>query len=239
MNNSTHHFPRLYCSDFRKNFDSLDLSENQSHYLKNVLRKKTGDKIRIFNSEQGEWLTEIKTESKKGVTLNCLKQIRPPNLDSIQRHLIFSPIKKDRQDFLIEKAVELGVTHLHPVLFARSIIRDIKPERITSQIIEAAEQCERMTIPILSPILDLKKKLKDWNKNLLIYAAIERSNVPALITHSPFTHDCTFLVGPEGGITEDENKLFSKMNYIHPISLGKNILRSETAALYGLSCLGH
>lgn len=238
MNHSFHNLPRLYClQDLNKGI-SLNLSEDQSHYLRNVLRKTTGDGVRLFNEKNGEWVAKIYAETKKSITLLIEEQIRPVESSSSEIHLIFSPIKKDRNDMVMEKAVELGVTHIHPVLFARTIVREIKVERIEAQIIEAAEQCERLSLPKLSPLKDLKKLLSEWNKDIPLFAGIERTDaMPLLEAVGNARHQFALLIGPEGGITSEEIELLGNKSFIKPVSLGSRILRAETAVFYGLSIL--
>lgn len=237
MTNAFHNLPRLYTELKLSQGASIPLTEDQSHYLRNVLRKTVGDTIRIFNPTHGEWVAKITAESKKLVTVTMEQNIRAPEPDTHDIHLIFSPIKKDRNDMLIEKAVELGVTHLHPVLFSRTIVRDIKEERIKAQIIEAAEQCERLSVPTLHPLIDLKKCLSTWNKDIPVYAGIERSDAIFLQNKLIDTGSSALLIGPEGGITSEEIELLNTKDFIKPVSFGPRILRAETAVFYGLSIL--
>jgi 16S rRNA (uracil1498-N3)-methyltransferase len=239
MNHKHHNLPRLYCPQNLARNALLVLPEDQSHYLRNVLRKTVGDDVRLFNEQSGEWIGKISTETKKSITLTIDEQIRQAEISTSELHLIFSPIKKDRNDMVIEKAVELGVTHIHPVLFARTIVRDIKVERIEAQIIEAAEQCERLSLPKLSPLKDLKKLLGEWNKDIPIFAGIERTDAMPLLNAAqgnPFRQSA-LLIGPEGGITTEEIELLNSKSFIKAVSLGPRILRAETAVFYGLSIL--
>jgi 16S rRNA (uracil1498-N3)-methyltransferase len=158
-------------------------------------------------------------------------------MENQEIHLFFSPLKKDRNDMLIEKAVELGVTHFHPVLFSRSIVRDIKPDRITAQIIEAAEQCERLSIPILHPLRDFKKALSDWNADIPLMAAIERMDAVHLSRIDLKSMKTGLCIGPEGGITPEETDILGTKTFVTPVSLGPNILRAETAVFYGVTIL--
>jgi len=212
----------------------IALPENHAHYLRNVLRKNTGDTIRLFNGRDGEWVAEITALSKKSAAAKPLKKLRdqPPAPPAV--HLIFAPIKKARLDFLIEKAVELGVTHLHPVITARTENRNLNQERLNAQIVEAAEQCERMDIPVCFDSTPLDKKVAAWNAAPEILWCYERSDAAALGSFplkSP-----TFLIGPEGGFDDREIRYLSQQAFIRSISLGPAILRAETAALYCLSC---
>lgn len=240
MTHHFHNFPRLYCPQKLAQGITINLTDDQSHYLRNVLRKMIGDGVRLFNDQDGEWVAQITTEAKKFITLTLNEHIRQPQTSQAEIHLIFSPIKKDRNDMIIEKAVELGVTHFHPALFARTIVRDIKIERIEAQIIEAAEQCERLSLPKLLPLKDLKKLLSEWNKDIPVFAGIERTDVVPLLdaTKTTMLQKSALLIGPEGGITTEEIELLNSKPFIKPTSFGPRILRAETAVFYGLSILG-
>ena len=232
-----HNFPRLYYPLPIGEGQTIILPENQSHYLKNVLRRQMGDSIRIFNPLNGEWIGKIDSLGKKLISIQVEKQIRSSETTETEIHLVFSPIKKDRNDMLIEKAVELGVTHFHPILFSRTIIREIKPDRINAQMIEAAEQCERLSIPTLAPLKDFKKLLTEWNLNIPLLAAVERIDSCHLSEIELHSKKIALCIGPEGGITPEEIEILGTKKYVTPVSLGANILRAETAVFYGVSIL--
>lgn len=233
-----YHSPRLYFEGELRQGMSIPLPEQPSHYLKNVMRREIGDKIRLFNQASGEFLCTISDILKKNCIVTCDEQIREPRINPNTRHLYFSPLKKDKMDFLTEKAVELGVTHLHPVLFERSVIRDIKEDRIKSQIIEASEQCERLDIPNLLPLQKLDQLLKKHPDACPLYAAIERQeSIKLLHEIHIFPSHCALLIGPEGGLTNEEIAMLQKHSFITPVTFGDRILRAETAALYGLSLM--
>lgn len=237
MTKQFYHCPRLFYPLPLYEGNVIALPEGQSHYLKNVLRKDVGDSIRLFNQDNGEWVGKIESIGKKLISITIETQIKPSKFDIREIHLFFSPIKKDRNDMLIEKAVELGVTHFHPVLFARSIVRDLKPERIQAQMIEAAEQSERLSIPTLLPLKNFREALTGWDKNIPLFAAIERMDTPNLSQMALKTEKAGLCIGPEGGITPEEAEMLSSKTFTNPVSLGENILRVETAVFYGVSIL--
>lgn len=241
MTHSFHTCPRLYTSHTLVEGQTILLPDDQAHYLKNVLRQGEGDSVRLFQERDGEWLAILSFPAKKSVAATLQTCLRPANPTHPEIHLFFSPIKKDRQDILVEKAVELGVTHLHPVVFARSIVRDIKSERVRSQLIEAAEQCERLDVPDMLPVMDLKKSLSLWNPAWPLFAAIERQESSQPLSHYAMSAEkpsvCGYMVGPEGGITPEEVAYIGKFDFIRPVSLGPRILRAETAVFYGVSIL--
>ena len=151
-------------------------------------------------------------------------------------HLLFAPIFNERMDFLIVKAVELGATLIHPVLTQNTDMRKINEDRLHAQIIEAAEQCERLDLPALMPAKDLFAALASWNKNILMLAALERFDAQPLKKRA-LPGNVAVLIGPSGGFTREEMEKIAALSFIQPVSLGENILRSETAAAAALAIL--
>ena len=229
--------PRLFVQDALQQDTSLSLTQDQTHYLKTVMRRPDGAKLRVFNGRDGEWGGVITYEGKKAASLALETQIRPQGARTPLLHLLFAPIKKDRMDFMIEKAVELGACALHPVLTQYTVIRDINPERVTRQIIEAAEQSERLDLPVLHKLSALKDFARLWNPAIPVFAALERYDAPLLGKSGQIPSECGVLIGPEGGWSDEERDLLIKLPFIRPVSLGDQILRAETAALFGLSLL--
>ncbi len=205
------------------------------HYLKNVLRKKAGDYLRVFNGADGEWLASIEEIDKKSCDIALDKCLRHQDAKKPLLHLYFSPIKKQRMDFLIEKSVELGVTDLHPVLMARSVIRQINKERMKAQIIEAVEQCERLDIPKLHGIKNFSKLLAEHDFNIPLYACLERESRANPISSYVMRGDIGFIIGGEGGFDDNERAMIIENDKVTSINLGYNILRAETAAIVCLS----
>ncbi len=229
-----HKQPRLYCNQDLSAETPVSLSSGQAHYLKSVMRLGETATIRLFNGRHGEWVGSLSALNKKAGTVILEKQLKEQPVSPPVLHLLFAPIKKNRMDFLIEKAVELGVTDLHPVITAHTEVRKLKTERIETQIIEAAEQCERLTLPHLHKPESLDQKLKNWTKNTQIFWAAERLETSTNLANTN-KHNA-FLIGPEGGFDDSEIKTLTSCAFIKPISLGEEILRAETASLY---CLSH
>jgi 16S rRNA (uracil1498-N3)-methyltransferase len=224
--------PRLYVDHELSDGGEIELSPPQTHYLRNVLRRGTADDVRVFNGRDGEWLAALDF-GKKSVTARLRDHLKLQPPEKTETHLLFAPIKKDAMDFLIEKAVELGVTHLHPVLTQNTEVRRVNEDRVRTQIIEAAEQCERLTIPTLAAITSLSDIGSRWNSEINLYACIERRAANPLT--GPFSKKTAFLIGPEGGFTEEEKEKLGKLKFVVPVNLGESILRAETAALLCLS----
>lgn len=233
MQNPITKSPRLYTELDLFEGGTVELPKEQTHYLKNVLRKTEGDQVRLFNGRNGEWVYSLSVLGKKSAEARSQEQIRPQTRQGRKIHAYFPPIKKNRMDFMIEKAVELGVTDLHPIITQNTETRKINEERLKAQIIEAAEQCERMDLPVLHPLVDIFTALSTCKFH--VYAAIERIDTPTRIVGE--RADIAVLIGPEGGFTAEEIDRMVALPKLKAISLGDNILRAETALLKLLSLL--
>ncbi|HRQ60019.1 MAG TPA: RsmE family RNA methyltransferase [Alphaproteobacteria bacterium] len=192
--------------------------------------------MRLFNGRDGEFLANLEEIGKRGAGARVGACIRPQSQLLRRVHLIFAPIKKARLDILIEKAVELGATDLHPVMTARTENRKANPDKLELQMIEALEQCERLHKPALHAAQTLPALLKNW-KDSPIMACVERAEAAPLAKALP-QGDIALLIGPEGGFTPDEIAAISASPACTPVSLGEAVLRAETAALCGLSIIG-
>lgn len=228
---------RIYTQEERLEIDQrLELDQDKAHYLKNVLRKSSGNSVKIFNGKDGEWLAEIHEFTKKSCILkvkHCLK--KQPTTPILR--LIFAPLKQVRLNFLIEKSVELGVTELIPILTEHTHVREFNLGRAKNIAIEAAEQSERLSIPIIHPLTPLGTFLSQWPIEKDIYMSDERLCSPSLITQimTKSFSEPSLLIGPEGGFSSLEFDMFSKYKFIHSVNLGPTILRAETAAIAGLA----
>ena len=187
--------PRLYSAVKLENQNKIILSADQTHYLKNVLRQKVGHAIRLFDGKSGEYLFIIDQIDKKQTHLSLKQKIADQPTHQKRIHFLFAPIKKTRLDWVIEKTVELGVTDFHPIITQNTEVRKINEERMTSQILEAAEQCERFDIPELHTIEKLDKKLSDWSSETPLYAAIERFEAVSTTSFNT-PQEFAFLIGP-------------------------------------------
>jgi len=232
MQDETFKLPRLYTKNNLIDKSVIALSTGQAHYLNNVLRRKEGDSVRLFNGKNGEWVGILQNVNKKSANVFLQREFIPQPELTKRIHLLFAPIKKNRMDWLIEKSVELGVTDLHPIITQNTEVRKIKEERITHQILEASEQCERLQIPVLHGIQSLSDILNNWPQDIEILACLERQEGQNL---EPVTKDTAILIGPEGGFTVQEKEQISKT--ATAVTLGDQILRAETAALKALSIL--
>lgn len=221
--------PRLYTELALLKASIIELPKEKAHYLKNVMRKEVGEPLRLFNGRDGEWLGKISELSKKSASITLTERLKDQPKVARRIHGFFPPIKKHRMDFLIEKAVELGVTDLHPVLTEFTDVRKINEERVGAQILEAAEQCERLDIPVLHGMKDLKTAVNGFEGT--IYSAVERGDYPHIRDIDFQDKDYGVLVGPEGGFSDQEVDFLVNCKNVKCITFGEVILRSETAFL--------
>ena len=210
------------------------LNKSQSHYVNKVMRIEVGEIFSLFNSN-GEWEAKILTISKSIVEFNITKQLRQKE-NTKELWLAFSPIKSNYFNFMIQKATELGVTKFIPIIFDRTIVRIINKERLEKVIIEAAEQSNRITIPII----EKPQKLKNFLSNDidLIFTDLNTSNTKIDLKKLTTKPTCV-IIGPEGDFSEDEREKILNYNGVQAIKINENILRSETAVISALSIINY
>jgi 16S rRNA (uracil1498-N3)-methyltransferase len=211
---------------------SLTLDGPQANYLSAVMRLGAGAQVKLFDDKTGEWLGEIGEAGKKRVTLRLVQHLRErepvPDL-----WLLFAPIKRGRIDWIVEKATELGVARLMPVLTRRTIVDRTNSDRLFAHMVEAAEQCERTALPELAEPQKLEAILKSWPEDRGLLFADESGGTPMMEALSP--GPAAVLIGPEGGFTDEERDAIRALPQVRPISLGPRILRAETAAIAAIS----
>ena len=214
------------------------LSESQSHYTKNVMRLKPGDKISLFNSSNGEWDASILVQGKDLTEFKVEKLSRPQE-EHNNLWLAFSPIKKIPQDMMIQKTTELGVQKFIPLLCERSVVREINIERAEKIVTEASEQSNRISVPEILKIQNLESFLKSFPENgKLIFCDIncDSSNLKNVLSKKD---PICILIGPEGDFSENERQLIVNHKKTISISLAKNLLRAETAAIAATTILSY
>ena len=223
--------PRLYVDAPMDAGVAVPLDKAQAHYVVTVMRRQVGDALLVFNGREGEWRGEIVDIGKKRAMLQLAERTKEQEaLTGVT--LAFAPIKKGPIDVLVEKAVELGVEMLQPVLTQRTNAARIGAERMEKTIIEAAEQCGRTALATLHAPVRLEKWLASREPTPL-YFADENGGADALATYTP--PPATILVGPEGGFTDEEREMVRAAPNTVAISLGPRILRAETAALAAIA----
>ena len=210
------------------------LDKSQSHYVSKVMRVKENEVFSLFNSG-GEWEAKIMNISKSIVEFNVKRQLRQKeNIKELW--LAFSPIKSNYFNFMIQKATELGVTKFFPIIFDRTIVRKINKQRLEKVIIEAAEQSNRITIPIIEEPQNIKNFLS--NDMDLIFTDLNTINTKIDLKKLTTKPTCV-IIGPEGDFSENEREEILKFNGVQAIKINENILRSETAVISALSIINY
>ncbi|MSO84528.1 MAG: 16S rRNA (uracil(1498)-N(3))-methyltransferase [Rhodospirillales bacterium] len=254
---------RLYVAAALRPGAAVPLHPDQSHYAGKVMRLGPGDDVLLFNGRDGEWRAQIESLGRKGgeAIARARTRAQGPEPDAM---LWFAPLKKTALDFVVEKATELGIAVLQPVLTRRTVVERVNLARLRARAIEAAEQCGRLTVPEVRPALALERALGDWagarpdrgasfsarvtpigvhshddSPARRLYVADETGGgVPAADAFSGAdpAAPAAFLVGPEGGFERSELDALARLPFVTRIALGPRLLRAETAALAVLAC---
>jgi 16S rRNA (uracil1498-N3)-methyltransferase len=224
---------RLYVDTPLSAGAAVDATPAQAHYLGTVMRRDSGDIVRLFNGRDGEWDSRISAVSRAKATFAVETLYRPQQADP-DIWLVFALLKRDATDLIVEKATELGVSAILPALTERTNATRVNQDRLRSIAIEAAEQCERLTVPSVAAPRALSEILQDWPSERPMLAAVERADARPLTPHPP---PAALLIGPEGGFGPRDHSLLSRYGFVQPVSLGPRILRAETAAIVGLALL--
>ena len=210
------------------------LDKSQSHYLTKVMRINENEVFSLFNNN-GEWVAKILRISKSIVEFKVIKKIRQKEKIK-ELWLAFSPIKSNYQNFMIQKATELGVTKFIPIIFERTIVRKINKERFEKIVIEASEQSNRINVPLIEPTQNLDNLLK--NPMDLIFTDLNSTNTK--LDKSKFTNKpVCIIIGPEGDFSEAEREKILSFRAVQPFKINENILRSETAVISAISIVNY
>jgi len=230
---------RLYFPDKIQSDFSSHLTNEQTHYVKDVMRLKIGDKLSIFNT-LGEWKAIIESYEKNGAKIKIMEKIRDAENEK-NIWLAFSPIKQNPLNFVIQKGTELGVQKFIPVLSDRTIVREINIERVNKIILEASEQSNRISVPEINKPVSLNFFLSAFPKNgCLIFCDINsKQNNLKNIFEKKVDGPICILIGPEGDFSENERKMIIDHNQTYSISLAKNILKAETAAISAITIVNY
>lgn len=240
--------PRLYVTSDLRMDGYVAVDEGQAKYLARVMRVQAGDPVRVFNGRDGEWQAEIDMVEGRTVLVKAREQVKPQQ-SAVSLTLLFAPLKKTRTDFVVEKATELGVCRIQPVMTERTQASRVRSDRLAKIAMEAAEQTERMDVPRIDEALPLEKALQrladgtpvifcdeagddpearwggDVGRGQPMLKALETLDRPA----------CAIVVGPEGGFSPAERTFLRSRPGVIPITLGPRILRAETAIVASLS----
>lgn len=236
---------RLYVEKDLSGAQEILLDGNQGHYLVNVMRLKSGALILLFNGRDGEWLAQIVKIGKGRATImvrdNITAQRQEPDL-----WYLFAPIRKARLDYMVQKATELGVSLIRPVLTERTNPDRLRQDKIRLHAIEAAEQCERFTVPEVMPMIPLEQLLNTWPEDRLIMfcdeEGVEDQNtfpvgraIDEVNIRQGRPKKWAILIGPEGGFSPTERSLIRQHPNVVPVTLGPRILRADTAAVSAIA----
>ncbi|MDX1709561.1 MAG: 16S rRNA (uracil(1498)-N(3))-methyltransferase [Rhodovibrionaceae bacterium] len=223
---------------------TLGLDHQRAHFLRSVLRLGRGAHVAVFNAEAGEFLAEIEGLGKGWASLSVAERLRAPEAEP-DLWLVFAPIKRARLDFMVEKAVELGISALKPVMTQHTAVGRVNVERLAANAREAAEQCERLSVPAVDEPAELMQTISAWpsERRLLLCAeageAAPVAEALAEIAAGAGGKPCgpwAVLTGPEGGFHPSELDALRKLPFVTPVSLGPRVLRADTAALAALAC---
>jgi 16S rRNA (uracil1498-N3)-methyltransferase len=221
--------PRLFVERPLAEGAAIPIEGAPAHYLLSVMRVKNGDPVKLFDGASGEWLGVARDVRKRDLVLGVTEKLREresvPDL-----WLCAAPIKKGRIDWVAEKACELGVARLVPVLTRRTVVDRVKDERLRAHMIEAAEQCGRTAVPELGETVTLDALLGGWPEDRTLFFADETGGAPALDAVRAHKGPAAILVGPEGGFDSAERDVIRAIPQAVGITLGPRILRADTAA---------
>jgi 16S rRNA (uracil1498-N3)-methyltransferase len=226
---------RLYLAAKLEERAEHALAQDQTHYVRDVMRLKPGDPLRLFNEDDGEWLAYLGQVTRKAVSVRLEKKLAdaspPPDID-----FIFAPLKHARLDYLVQKATELGARRLRPVITRRTIVERVNLERMRANAVEAAEQCNLVFVPDVAEPQKFDRLLAGWDEGrALIYCDEGAEGQDTLAVLKGLRLPAALLVGPEGGFTPEEKAGLTRLPFVTAISLGPRIMRADTAGTAALA----
>jgi 16S rRNA (uracil1498-N3)-methyltransferase len=245
--------PRLHVEHALADGDEVPLGKSQAHYLRNVLRLKPGDPVLAFNGRDGEWRATLAGSAKRA-TLALQEQARPQTVPP-DLHYLFAPLKHERLDYMVQKAVEMGVSRLQPVLTRHTQVQRVNLARMQANAIEAAEQCGVLSIPEVATPTTFGRAIAARKPDRLLVFCDENAEIedpvsaladarqspsamlPLTMSAAGGPQPLALLIGPEGGFSDDERAALLKLPNLVRLSLGPRILRADTAAVAALALL--
>lgn len=230
---------RLFVEHPLQTGTTLTLADKQAHYLTTVMRLSEGNMLAAFNGVDGEWRAELlHGHKKKEWVLKISEKVREQK-HSPDLWLVFAPLKHTRMDMTIEKATELGISKLVPVLTQHGVVRSINEERIRSVCMEAAEQSGRLDVPEILPIQPLHQLLGSWPEDRTLFYGDESGVSPSAnhVLKDAKSGLHAVLIGPEGGFARAEFELLQRLPFAQGISLGPRVMRADTAVIAALTCI--
>ncbi|MGJ8544222.1 MAG: 16S rRNA (uracil(1498)-N(3))-methyltransferase [Sulfitobacter sp.] len=225
---------RLYVDHPLGAEQTVPLDRAQAHYLFGVMRQAAGAQLLLFNGQSGEWLAEVTEAGKRGGTLRCLAETKPLQMPP-DLWLIFAPIKKTRTDFIVEKAAEMGVRRILPVMTEFTNSGRVQRDRLQAHAVEAAEQCGGTFVPEVAEAQRLDRLLDGWQAPRQLMFCDETRAGAAAGLPAALAAPAAILIGPEGGFSPRERSRLAALDCAHPVALGPRILRADTAAVAALT----
>ena len=229
---------RLYVEDDLAGGAAVALGRDRAHFLAHVLRLGPGATVALFNGRDGEWRARIDSLGKGRVTLVAGDRMRAQTVEP-DLWLVFAPLKKTPLDFLVQKATELGASALLPAITRRTVVSRVKRERMAANAVEAAEQCERLTVPRVDDDAPLSRILESWpvGRHVMLCAESgEAEPIGEFLAGAAAGDPWAIITGPEGGFEKTELQALRKHPFVSAVGLGPRLLRAETAALAALAC---
>ena len=231
------HSPRIFVHDALDAGGAIALDRMQANYLCNVMRLGEGDAVLVFNGQDGEWRCALHVTGRKAASLLPVEQVRAQP-EPADLHYLFAPLKQGRLDYMVQKAVEMGVSDLVPVLTDYTQVRRVKDDRLSANVMEAAEQCGILSLPQLHPPTSIADYLKVHGDRTLIFCDEEAGG------QNPLPHlsglrgaPLSVLIGPEGGFSPPEREALLTLANVVRIPLGPRVLRADTAAVAALAVI--
>jgi len=230
--------PRLFVTPGLVDGAALTLDRDQSNYLGAVLRMPVGGEVILFNGRDGAWLARITNANKKAVSLELVEQTSPQSPPS-DLWYGFAPLKSARLDYVVQKATEMGAGTIQPVITRFTQVHRLNADKLKANVIEAAEQCEVLTVPEVGAEMSLDKLVADWDPaRALVFADEGQASASPLAPLEALAgRPVGLLVGPEGGFAPEEREKLLAQSFTVPISLGPRILRADTAAVAALAVI--
>ncbi len=229
---------RLFLDHPLKAGEHIDLDRQQANYLINVLRLKDGAPVLVFNGLDGEWQAQLEIGGRKKAALridHATRDQTPP----YDLHYLFAPLKQARLEYMVQKAVEMGVGELQPVITQHTQSRNLNMDRMNAYVIEAAEQCGILNIASVHQPITMAALIQDFpeNRHLIFCDESEEGHNPLELLKSLKPKPVSVLIGPEGGFSEEERAALRALPQVQPIPLGPRILRADTAAVAALAMI--
>ena len=227
---------RLHVTEPLAGDQQVAATAEQFNYLANVLRMGEGSDVLLFNGRDGEWKARLSFPAKKKLNLTPfeLTRAQPAASDLV---FLFAPLKVERLDYLVQKAVEMGAGSIQPVLTQHTQVQKLGVDRLQSNVIEAAEQCGILSVPVVHAPVKLETLLSGWDASRRIIYCDEdaATNNPVSKLGSIREKHLAVLIGPEGGFSESERTILRALPHVTAIPLGPRILRADTAAVAALA----